>query len=112
VQLTAVVQMRAQNEDAARQVVLSPLDLPSNEEIKKTNEINLALNMIATITDVFFSVEEGPARPVKIDGKRVKQEHLRDDRVLLIPQSGRPTMVPERCLNGWQSFKDFFEVRL
>jgi hypothetical protein len=77
VKLGAVVQVRARNEDAARQVVLSPLDSPSNDEIKKTNEINLVLNMVATITDVFLSVEESPARLVKIDGKRVKQSAKR-----------------------------------
>jgi hypothetical protein len=56
--LSALAHVRAENETLAPGCSVAPR-LARKRLVEKTNEINSALNMVATITDVFFSVEEG-----------------------------------------------------
>ena|GEM_PF-3288298 len=56
VNLTAVVQVRAANESAARKVVPTVLGAPGTTEIELANQANAATGQDATITDVNFCV--------------------------------------------------------
>jgi hypothetical protein len=71
VSLVAVVRVRAQNESLAREVVPSILGSPSTDEVRLANEADFVMGKDATIIAVDFSVEEGSAKLVEVDGKTV-----------------------------------------
>ena len=71
VRLLAVVQVCAESEDLAREVVTSALGSPSTEEVRLANEANFLMGKEATIVAVDFSVDEVSAKLVETDGKKV-----------------------------------------
>jgi hypothetical protein len=59
VTITAVVRVRADSENLAREVVASSaLASPSTEEIRLANQAAVIMGKIATVVSVDFSVEE------------------------------------------------------
>jgi hypothetical protein len=60
VKLRAVVRVRADNEEVARDVVPSVLGPPGNLEIGLANENNAAVGWNATVTKVDLAQEEDP----------------------------------------------------
>jgi len=60
VRLRAVVRVRADNEEVAREVVPSALGPPGSLEIGLANQNNAAVGWSAIVTEVDFTQEEGP----------------------------------------------------
>jgi len=71
--LVAVVRVRAQNENLAREVATSALGSPSSEEIRLANQADFLMGREATIIAVDFSVDERSTRLIEIGGKAVDQ---------------------------------------
>ena len=71
--LVAVVRVRAQNENLAREVATSALGSPSTEEIRLANEADFLMGREATIIAVDFSVDGSSTKLIEIGGKTVDQ---------------------------------------
>jgi hypothetical protein len=68
VTITAVVRVRAESENLAREVVASALaSSPSAEEIRLANEADFVMGKIATVVSVDFSVEEDSIKLIEVD---------------------------------------------
>jgi hypothetical protein len=67
VTITAVVRVRAESENLAREVVASALASPSAEEIRLANEADFVMGKIATVVSVDFSVEEDSIKLIEVD---------------------------------------------
>src|SRR5262245_17722179 len=68
VNLVAVVQVRAADENTARRVIPTALGAPGAAEIALANQNNAAVGLDAVIVDVDFSGEGGRIKLVEIDG--------------------------------------------
>jgi hypothetical protein len=73
VRLVAVVRVRAQNEDLAREVATSALGSPSTDEVRLANEADFVLGRKATTVAVDFSVDDSSTKLIKIGGVTVEQ---------------------------------------
>jgi len=71
--LVAVVRVRAQNENLAREVATSALGSPSTEEISLANEADFLMGREATIIAVDFSVDGNSTKLIEIGAKTVDQ---------------------------------------
>ena len=68
VTIFAVVRVRAENEDCAREVVASSaLASPSADEIKLANQAEFLLGKEATIVAVDFSLHDDSVKLVKVE---------------------------------------------
>jgi hypothetical protein len=68
VEITAIVRVRAESENQAREVVSSSaLASPSAEEIRLANEADFVMGKVATVVSVNFSVEEDSVKLIEID---------------------------------------------
>ena len=80
VNIVAVVQVRAADENVARRVVPTVLGSPGTVELRLTNEGNALLAHPATVTNVDFSVEEGSIKLIETDGVPASAPAIRPPR--------------------------------
>jgi hypothetical protein len=73
VKVVALVLVRAQNENFAREVVTSALGSPSIEEVRLANQADFVMGRKATTVAVDFSVDENSTKLIKTGGVTVEQ---------------------------------------